>query len=242
MTFNIFFLIGIAILTTFLIWNIIESKKIRSLLSKHKNSTESGFDKYLDLKYQIQLIITIGAILSFLIGYLGFDTRESLLKQSTEGIEEISILKNQRDSTQKLLDSTVSNVKFLNLFIEEVFKVKIPHLEKSLSSINTDASILKNEIKKLSKEISLPKIYIFEDMKLISNGNQQKTVYFSSLPKATNGQILPTFKTAPSISVPFKGSVVRILKVTKDYFVYEHAMNIANATTDKYDLWLVSYE
>lgn len=242
MDFVVFFYLGLIIMTSFLIWNFFESRKIRKILVDKKSNPEAGFDKYLDLKYQIQLIITIGAILSFLIGYLGMDTRESLMKQSVEGINEIKELRVELDSTKKSLDSTKRRVLMIDVLIDKIFDIKISALEKSLSKMDADAETIRNEIDKLYEDIRIPKIYIFENMKLNSSGNNSKTVYFSSLPKATNGLKLPELNVAPSILVPFKGSVVKILKVTKDYFIYEHNMNIANTTTNNYDLWLITYE
>jgi len=124
MTFKLFTILGLLITSVFLIWTLVEYYKIRTQV---RNGIDQNnffpIDRYFELKHQIQYIIAIGSIFTFIFAFMGYNTKEELSKQVHDGISDLSFLKSEvkKDSIEMI--NIKREMEITDQIIEDIYGI-----------------------------------------------------------------------------------------------------------------------
>ncbi|WP_282118055.1 hypothetical protein [Maribacter aquivivus] len=234
---NLFATILLIIIVVLLIGDLIFLYKIlNNLKTKKKRNAD---EKYFELKYNINLLKSISAILIFVFGFIGYSSFVDFKTNMKEDIDKT--LENQKVDISEI-DKTLSDYK-KNLDSLIVFKNQLKNLlevnDLDLKKINKKVSSINNSFK------YNPKIYIVNDLNFPDNAGKL-TFSFSNM-TTVHGEKLPKFNKAPFITVQGYSAGIQIIEVTKNYVILD--MNMTYMALDgntidnyKFDLWIGSQE
>lgn len=219
--FKILILIILLSILASSVWNIILFRRIRKEIKTHNGI--SDIENYLEIKYRIQFLTTIFAIIIFVAGFFGFN--------SIKGFE---------DKIQKEIDAKFS--KFTTSF--DSLTIKKDSLSYDYSAISTTVKGIKDKIIWIySKNILKPEIFIVKNIPVKPKFESQK-VYYRNMLTITNEK-LPKFINRPVVSISSPSGTIPIInKLTNEYIeFYGTAMTTGEAVELYYvDLWIVTYD
>ncbi len=234
---NLFATILLIIIVILLVGDLFFSYKI---LDKLENNRKENIDeKYYELKYHINLLKSISAILIFVFAFIGYS---SFVDFKTDMQEDINrTLESQKDDISEI-DSSLKNYKE-NLDSLIVFKNQLKNLlevsDSDLKKINSKVASINSSFK------YNPKIYIVNGLNF--SDRSEKTKFSFSNMTTVHGEKLPRFKRAPFITVQGYMAGISILEVTTTYVLLD--MNMTYMSDDgkqidnfKFDLWIGSQE
>ncbi len=241
----------IVILIIFTLWNIINVRSFKKILSNNENRLAD--DKYFELKYKIEFLIAAFSGIVIVVGYLGYgslDNAENELKKNMQDslkVFEIS-LKEKQDSIEKI-GSQLNNFNLIqSVFFKEQSKFSKTQfdLRTDLSKQENRISTGKNEIDSLDKKIKTinSKNILNQNFYLIDNvkfnmAEEDKvdltnTFYFKDL-STSLGDKLPEFKKPPIVFVAASINVRFIVtEITTEYvklYMSENYIPIDNLTS-----------
>ncbi|NQV18513.1 MAG: hypothetical protein HQ534_08220 [Armatimonadetes bacterium] len=197
------------LILSFLVFDFITLYKIRKLGSKDKSMIPD--EKYFDLKYKIQYLISIFSVILFIVGFLGYNSLKNIETKISDKMSA-SIL--DLESRIAHSDTIITrNEKSLKEFESEQKKI-----QDKLDRSNTDVSKLSDIVNELKKKTFLnPKIYICHftfDEKKLGDSNGEK-FYFRDISTIDKNEL--PFKKEPSLF--FSATInIEIIEITKEYF------------------------
>lgn len=232
-----FYVILLFIIIVLLIGDLIFLYKIFKTLKKDREINPR--EEYFELKYNINLLKAITAILIFVIGFFGYNSYNNIKENIEKDIKgqqnEISIVFEKIGA----LNDTINNLEVLKAKLESAIKT----YEKSLKSIN-------NKINNINSTTKYnPKIYIVKDLKFSYDKSKDGLkIYFRDL-KTMFGEKLPDFKNVPFINVSGYTISMAIVEITNEYMVVSSGSAYGRGTKQedgnyyyRFDLWIASYE
>jgi heme/copper-type cytochrome/quinol oxidase subunit 2 len=226
-TFTTILLIVILVLIAsdvFFLWKIFKA------IGKKKKSLPD--EKYFELKYNINLLKAVSAILIFLLGFLGFTTYKDITSIVESDFEEKFSI---QDDKIKTLDSIVKNYED----IVESLKSEEGKSIENLDDIRREFGVINKKVTQTQVGLKYtPQIFIIRGIPA-TNENKGQVVYFKNL-KTIDGKSLPKFKNPPIINIQGLNVVSVIDEVTSDYFKLLHT--IESEGKRELDLWLIYYD
>ncbi|QXP72618.1 hypothetical protein H0I31_02645 [Tenacibaculum sp. AHE15PA] len=234
---NLFATILLIIILILLIGDLFYLKKILKLLKK-KNKTNID-ERYFELKYHLNLLKSISAILLFIFGFIGYSGFNDFKKEMSENFN--SSLKTQREKITKM-DKTLENYK---KSIDSIVEFK-NQLNNLIELNDTDLKRINNKVSSINKSFKYnPKIYIVNQLSY-PEGSGEIKFEFSKM-KTIHGETLPKFKKPPFITVQGYRAGIDILEITTTYILlnmgvtYEYP-GISKKKYFEFDLWIGSQE
>ena len=225
---------------------------LNRIYKKGKKGIEIALDeKYFELKYNINLLKAISAILIFVIGYLGYSSYKEFtdkiinnfndtIKSKTIEIQEIS----------KRTDKIKTSVDSLEILKNSLGDIVVSY-ESKLQDLNHKISIINNSFKYNQR------IYVVNDLKFY-NANFDSTgllkIYFKDL-KTIFGEQLPIFSKPPLInvqviSVQGLSIFIDVFNVTTTSVEFRSGAGVSYGPDDnnlingyyKFDIWIASFD
>ncbi|OXB04999.1 hypothetical protein B0A72_11010 [Flavobacterium pectinovorum] len=176
--------------------NLIELKK------RSRNQNSFTDERYFEIKFKLQFITSIGAIIITVFGYIGYENYNAILIKTDELNNKLSRLDNQINDYDKKIET-------LNLYSKDI--EKIMGVSKSdLKSLNATIANIRD------KNVLDKNFYFIDNLSLLSS-NELKKIYFKDL-VTSYGDRLPIFTIPPTIIVaPSTGGNFFINKITNEY-------------------------
>lgn len=173
-------------------------------------------ERYFELKYNINLLKAVSAILIFLIGFLGFNSYNNISDNLEQNFTKTFEEQNARiDSLGNLISDYEKTIEFLK--IEEGESVE------NISEINQQFSLINSKIKSTQEALKYTtKVFVVNNLKFPANkfgapeAEDNFKILFKDL-KTINNENLPKFKTKPMVVLECKGLLLDVLELTKEY-------------------------
>lgn len=223
-TFTIILLIIILVLIAsdvYFLWRI-----LRKVGKKKKGLPD---ERYFELKYNINLLKAVSAILIFLLGFLGFTTYQDITSIVESDFEEK--FENQ-DKRIKALDSIVKNYESLVKSLKSVEGKSI----ENLNDIKREFGLINKKVSQTQEALkTTPQIFIVKNV-VISEDEQK--IYFSKL-RTIDNEKLPNFKEPPIVNMQCLGADVLVSEVTTEYIEFTNWVTGKNYDKANCDLWIV---
>lgn len=211
---------------------------LNRIYKKGKKGIEIALDeKYFELKYNINLLKAISAILIFGIGYFGISS--------------------YKEFTDKINNNFNDTIKSKNIEFQKISK-KVDSLEILINTIKSKYLVLDHKISITNNSFKYnPRIYVVSDLKF-SNSNFESgvplKVYFKDL-KTIFGEQLPIFSKPPLInvqviSVQGLSIFIDVFNVTTTSVEFRSGAGVSYGPDDnnlingyyKFDIWIASFD
>lgn len=211
---------------------------LNRIYKKGKKGIEIALDeKYFELKYNINLLKAISAILIFGIGYFGISS--------------------YKEFTDKINNNFNDTIKSKNIEFQKISK-KVDSLEILINTIKSKYQVLDHKISITNNSFKYnPRIYVVSDLKF-SNSNFESgvplKVYFKDL-KTIFGEQLPIFSRPPLInvqviSVQGLSIFIDVFNVTTTSVEFRSGAGVSYGPDDnnlingyyKFDIWIASFD
>ncbi len=239
-TFSTILLILIFILIVsdvFFLWKI-----YRNIGKKKKELPD---EKYFELKYNINLLKAVSAILIFLIGFLGFTTYNELV----DSVENDLTYKLDK---QNIKIDSLSRMLLTYEKVVESLELRKNETVDNLIDINREFKLINNKLTQNQLALKYtPQIFVVRNLEYdekVEDSKDEKTYrglryYYSDL-KTIYNEDLPKFKIAPLLNIQGNNSEFLITKNTSDFFellvtMTNSDLSQPNVTKYKFDIWLV---
>jgi|GEM_PF-3998068 len=225
---------GLAVIIILLLVDTWNGRKIKKLLTEE---TALSTDKYFELKWRINLIISFTTIAGIIIGFWGYNYQSQISRQLT------------------LLESKTQNIEELTNNLEEEYAALLEKgdlIEKEFDEFDSNIGQVKNEIGRVRNEnLRQSQLYIVSDIDiLIDSITGRQRFYFVDL-KPNNRKKLPIFYDPPVVDIieNEKESSMKIIDVTNRYFEISFkelywAFGQENAQEkkikNKFDIWIMN--
>jgi hypothetical protein len=227
----IILLLLIAVLT---IWNILLFRKIKSHLEIKDKIAENSV--YFDLKYRLNLITSIAAIVITVITFFGYNQFNNIERdlgdQFNSKFEKyesfFSSLNSQKDSLINNYNSLTQKSTIMNNTINDS--------ENKIKNVSAKIDIISQDI--LTNNLFIVK-NIFFNLKEFKLGREiiKKRYYYKDLLTLENNS-LPIFTTPPSLNIiPTNGAVFSLIDNTTDYFDVE--LQSSNEDSLYFEVWII---
>lgn len=229
------------IITVLLFWDLYFLKKISKQASNKEELSDHA--KYFELKFNINLIKAIAAILLFVIGYFGYSSFQEFTSNITQEFktktqkqqQELEVINNRLNQYQISIDSLELMRKQLNNTILSS--------EHELRRLNKKTQAIKNTLK------YNPRIYVVKGLRFTKTSlikNKPLIIYYDDL-KTIHSEKLPNFNSAPLVNVQGHSIDIDIIKVTNELVKlgsYSSSIYPENKKEDFYifDIWFASFE
>jgi hypothetical protein len=226
-TFTIILLLVILVLIAsdvFFLWRIFKN------IGKRKRSIPD--ERYFELKYNINLLKAVSAILIFLLGFLGFTTYRDITSIVESDFEERF---NEQQERINQLDSIVSGYEEL---VETLKSTEGQSIE-NLNDVKREFRLINRKVAQTQDALKYSsRIYIVKGLKHYHQKSDDVTFYFNSL-ETIEKEKLPKFKTPPSIIIQGMGSSYFIREATTEYVTLSAAFYHEQPEYETLDLWIV---
>ncbi|MCW3106147.1 MAG: hypothetical protein JWQ09_653 [Segetibacter sp.] len=214
----ILIIIGIGILA----FNFWSTLSIRSFFKRTNKREQINDQKYWELKYNIQSLVTIFAVIVGIAGYLGVNTLDDIKKSITKELKPqldtaYSKISQMKDGLQRI-DTTLKNYGNDMKSLRENSNAVSNSLTISKSGLNA----LKQNVNDINKKnkIQAP-VYVVNNLEVDNNlpaMDIKATKYFENLVTST-GDRLPVFNKPPTIIVASNGGgTYAVTHITKTSF------------------------
>ena len=204
-------------------------------------------EKYFELKYNINLLKSISAILIFVVGFLGYSSYNNFKAEFTDDLNEATIVQ------RKQLDSLTTNIKIIKTSLSEMDSLK-DRLKQNITDYDSKMMLLNNKVSSINNTLKYnPRIFVVNGIKYpistINSGykDDQVKIYFKELSNSF-GEKLPLFKKAPLVNVEGHRLDLHVLEVTNEYFrVSEWSYSMDDEIDGKrgyftFDIWIASFD
>lgn len=218
----------------FFLWKI-----FKNLNKKKKNLPD---ERYFELKYNINLLKAVSAILIFLIGFLGFNTYNNISENLNQDFTEKVKSQNEKiDSLIDLVSGYEESIKSL--------KVKEGESVKNLSEINQQFRIINEKLRNNQEALKYTtKVYVINNLKFpteifyTTTKEGFLTIYFKDL-KTINNENLPVFKSKPMVVLQGKSIQLDATEITKEYIKIGSSMTYGGYVEENpefyyFDMWI----
>jgi len=211
---NSFVVILLVMLVAVSLWNFFSLNRLKRLANRDESPTADA--KYYELKYNIQFLVGMSAVLIAVVGILGYKTMGDV-KNDLSADAKISVdsMKVKLKSISDELESKEANaVELNNRMIQMASNAK--EVEQAISKVKS----LEAKIKGINDKNILKQNYYIVPSISYSVKEPQKKFYFKDLPTNT-GDRLPEFRTPP------------LVFATQDL---HHSVQIFNITTESFEI------
>lgn len=182
-------------------------------------------EKYFELKYNINLLKAVSAILIFLIGFLGFTTYGEIEKNVEENFSEMFSMQNSKiDSLSQVLSEYEDFIDSLELR-KNVSIENLDDVRREFGTINRKVSQTQEALK------YIPRIFLIKN--ILYDGNKEsreigKGVRFNyNILRDIYGEKLPVFKSPPMVIIGGNNAEYSINENTNMYFdISKHSIQI----------------
>jgi uncharacterized membrane protein YqhA len=186
-------------------------------------------EKYFELKYNINLLKAVSAIVIFLIGFLGFTTYGEIIKNVEKDISTKYSEQNTR------IDSLTHILSKYELFVDSL-ELRKNESVQNLDDINRKFNLLNRKLDKNEEALQIvPQIFI---VKNVSISEDEQKINFSSL-RTIDNQKLPNFKEPPIVNMQCLGADILVSEVTTKYIEFTNWVTGKNHQKANCDLWIV---
>jgi hypothetical protein len=217
-------LLGIfALLLVLLIMDFLKFRSIKKTIEQKNIPENLSNDKYYELKWRINTLLSLGTIIGVMLGYLGLDIQNELASRFKDYKEKTGHL----DTLITILDGKIKAIDSLSNRIKSDFTDQIKKVDSFKSELATLQSGIKKDIKEIQDEnLRQSQIYIVTGIPITIVGKKEaeQKIYYKDL-KSNAGQELPKFSKAPVIQILINekdGEILKILENTKDYFMFTY--------------------
>lgn len=233
-TFTIILLIVIFVLIASDVYFL---RRIFKSIGKKKKSLPD--ERYFELKYNINLLKAVSAILIFLLGFLGFTTYKDITSIAENNFAQKFSIQNDKI---KALDSIVKNYEGLvqSLKSEEGQSIE------NLNDVKREFGLINRKISQTQEALRYTtKVYVVNNLEFSVNGRVKK-FYFKNLSNIYN-ENLPNFKKTPMVLTQVRGGLtLNIKEITKDYVEFGiqfqklaiNSSSLRNQDTYLFDMWV----
>ncbi|MEL0455228.1 hypothetical protein WJN01_03225 [Flavobacteriaceae bacterium SZ-1-7] len=182
-----------------------------------KKKKELPDEKYFELKYNINLLKAVSAILIFIVTFLGFNSYNSISENLEEDFTKKFKIQNDKiDSLGNVISDYEKSV--------ELLKMEEGESVENLADINQKFRIINNKLNQHNESIKYTtKVYVVRDIEFpkrqVGNPVIQEAfmLYFKDL-KTIYGEELPVFKSKPMVVIQGKETLLLdIVELTKEY-------------------------
>lgn len=185
---------------------VVDLWQVRLIKKSADSEASKDYHNYYELKWRINLFISIATVATIIISYFGF----SFQSISSDAIRE---LRNKQATLDSVIQSSTDTISTL-ISEQEAMTQQLQNAQLSISGVQTQiTSIQSKNIRKWEFHI-LPKVKTN-----INVGNRTDTIYFKNL-RLVNGAPLPVFETSP---------IVNLIRDDKINWLFSHV-----ATTNEY--------
>lgn len=203
-------------------------------------------EKYFELKYNINLLKSISAILIFVVSFLGYSSYKDFKSEITGDLNEST--EKQRNEIETL---TMKIDSFKNTL--DTLEILRHNLQENISSYDLNMELLNNKVIRINNTLKYnPRIYVVNDLKYLMSYYDKDSpvkVYFKDLVTSFNEK-LPDFKRAPLINVEGHSVEIYVVKVTNEYFEITSGSALSSGKNDPneargyytYDIWIASFD
>nr|WP_299071387.1 hypothetical protein [uncultured Allomuricauda sp.] len=219
----------------FFLWKI-----FKTIGSKKKSIPD---ERYFELKYNINLLKAVSAILIFLFGFLGFTTYKDITKIVESDFEK------KFEMQQRRIDKLDSIVKDYEETVK-VLKVEEGKSVENLNDVQREFNIINKKISNAQENLKYAaRIYVVKDLEYIKKEKQLISegvlkFYFDEM-ITSKGEKLPKFKERPIIAIQTisNGSSLAITQVTKEFVEVILSYRLVSRSnndliTYKFDVWI----
>lgn len=202
-------------------------------------------EKYFELKYNINLLKSISAILIFVVTFLGYSSYKDFKSEITGDLN--SSTEKQRNEIDKLTMKTDSIKNILR-----TLEILRHNLQENISNYGGNMEKLNNKVISINSTLKYnPRIYVVNDLKYLVSYydlDQPVKIYFKDLVTSFNEK-LPIFNKPPLINLEGHSINISIIKITNEYFEIISGSTTLEGENDKneargyytFDIWLASY-
>ncbi|WGH75149.1 hypothetical protein P8625_13895 [Tenacibaculum tangerinum] len=215
--------------------------RIKKTITKKKKNKSDFDEKYFALKYDINLLRSITAIVVTILAFLGYS--------------------NFKDFNNEIKNTISQNIKTQTTEIDKInekliqYGQTIDSLEKLRNTIYSLMGNSENDLKKINTKImnidesfkNNPKVYVVNNLKYPVNefNNNPITIYFKDM-NSIHGEKLPKFKKIPFVNIQGYSIDLSIINVTREYVIVSLSSYIGNENDNyprnyRFDLWVASY-
>ncbi len=219
MLFNLILTGILSLLLLFLIMDFLKLRSVKKTIEQKNISENLNIDKYYELKWRINTLLTLGTIIGVMLGYLGLDIQNELSSKFKDYKEKTGHL----DTLITILDGKTKSIDSLSKKIQSDFTDQIEKIDKTKLEISNLQSGIKNYIKDIQDEnLRQSQIYIVSGIPItiVGKKDQEQIIYYKNLTINT-GAALPTFKNPPVIQLLLNEKNIeniRIIENTREYF------------------------
>ncbi len=189
-----------------LVLNIRTLKKVLKIERKKKKLDLSDAH-YHELNNKIQLLIVITSIIVLVVGFLGYNSVNSVIEDTKSEISK------ELSTYRKQLAASDSSIKIYNQIIKDMIAEK-----DTILQLSEGLNDLQDDYKLNAKSYFIKNIPVRPEAK--DNDDNPDRVYFKNL-RTSSGAKLPKFDRDPFLALIGKGEGTVIIEdITKDYFEY----------------------
>jgi len=215
--------------------------RIKKAITKKKKNKSDFDEKYFALKYDINLLRSITAIVVTILAFLGYS--------------------NFKDFNNEIKNTISQNIKTQTTEIDEINKKLIKYgqtidsLDKLRNTIYNLMGNSENDLKKINTKITNidesfknnPKVYVINKLKYPNPQSNDKSItfYFRDM-TSIHGEKLPKFKKVPFVNIQGYSIGLNILNVTREYITIHSSSYYGDGNGNypknyRFDLWVASY-
>lgn len=236
--------LSILILIVFLLMKEVKILTRIVKLKRHENEFKISDERYYELYYKIQLIITVTSIIVLVGGFVGYNSIHSIKEDISKDMEHYKTNLRKSDSTLTATESVIQSLDSNRIVIQDELHASQEALHTSLNETNR----IKLELLKLQKEFA-PNIqtYIIKNIPYVSSPDKKTKIYYKDL-KTADGNQLPKFNEPPIINLMSVGmSGITIVENTNEYFEYYTTSFLVLEGPDikpstKFDIMITKYK
>jgi hypothetical protein len=221
-------LIGLIVsLILILVIDTIQIGKLKKLIYTEQSGI--SIEKYHELKWRINLFISITTSLAIALGFIGFSVKNIMS-------EEINLLQTKINHVDSLIANATYGINTID--------ANANSLNTKFISINKQLHQLGNDILNLqSTNLRKWEFQIITDIPIKLNANKLiDTIYFSQI-RLADGNKLPAFNKPPLVNLIRNEKIDWLLfhtKTTEKYFILEETGSApANFVVKDIDIWIM---
>lgn len=220
----------IAFLACIIILIVVDILHLKSLKKIIKKDNETvSIDKYYELKWRINLFLSITTIVAVVLGFLGFSVKKITTDQYNELNTQIEAIADSIKNRELLIDELTQRLSLTS----DKASASAAMLDKINNSV---MEIQRNNIQKWEFQF-------IENVEVDINSQKQvDTIYFKDL-KTSDGRKIPEFKETPLVNLIDNDKTNWLLRHTythPEYFVIEQRGSVDdNFVLENIDIWIL---
>ncbi len=182
-----FALLGVVI--TLLVFDIIQFCKLNKYV-KEGGDLKSKDAQYYELKFRIQLIISLASIILVIFGFFGFNSISNLRDEFSEKLEHYITNLERSDSLNVVYQNRIAELDSLNI-----------QAVRAYNTSKGDANRLIGELGRLASKYTVEiETFMIKDIEIDPENRDPVRIYYSNL-ETTQGLSLPKFSSPPILNV-----------------------------------------